>query len=149
MKRRLRLSFATPVWTNTAVTIGGSRGGTMAEDWARPVVHWELQARDPQKQRAFYSAMFNWEIGDGVIMPIPAGIGAPDPSGFTGHILPSDISRFVLYIQVLDLRQSMDSATALGGSITREPFDVPQGDTLTTIAGIADPEGNPIVLVQQ
>lgn len=121
----------------------------MTEDWARPVVHWELQARDPAKQRAFYERMFNWKIGDGPIMSIPAGIGAPDADQFTGHILPGDTSRFVLYIQVLDICASMDLAKELGGAVRHDPFDVPQGDTLTTIAGITDPEGNAITLVQQ
>jgi predicted enzyme related to lactoylglutathione lyase len=122
----------------------------MAEDWARPLVHWELQAKDPQKQREFYSRMFNWNIGDGPIMPIPAGIGAPDPDQLSGHILPSDASRFVLYFQVLDLRASLERAKELGGTVTREPIDVPRapGDMIA-IAGIADPEGNPVVLVQQ
>ena len=32
------------------------------KDWARPVVHWEIEARDPERQRAFYSRLFNWEI---------------------------------------------------------------------------------------
>ena len=118
----------------------------MAEDWARPVVHWEIQARDAAKCREFYQAMFNWPIsGEGRILQIPAGIGGPEP-GPGGHIMPSDTSRIVLYVQVRDLRESMDRAVTLGGAITREPFDVPSGPT---IAGIADPEGNPLVLVQQ
>jgi predicted enzyme related to lactoylglutathione lyase len=120
----------------------------MPEDWARPVVHWELRAKDPQKQRAFYAEMFNWNIADGPIMGIPAGIGAPDAENFTGHILPGE-SGVVLYIQVLDLTASLARASELGGAVTREPFDVPQGDGKVTLAGINDPEGNPIVLVQQ
>ena len=119
----------------------------MAEDWARPLVHWELQAKDPQKQKEFYSQLFNWNIGDGPIMRIPAGVGGPEPEG---HILPGDASRFVLYFQVLDLRASMNRAKELGGEITREPMEVPRGDgTMIGIAGISDPEGNPVVLVQQ
>ena len=117
----------------------------MNEDWARPVVHWEIQARDPQKVREFYAQMFNWEIGTGQIMPIPAGAGGPE-SGPAGHISPSDTSRVILYIQVRDLRESMYRAAELGGAVTREPFAIPNGPT---IAGIADPEGNPITLVQQ
>jgi len=121
----------------------------MTQDWARPVVHWELQAKDPQRQREFYARMFNWDIGDGRIMPIPAGIGAPDAANFTGHILPADASRFVLFIQVLDLSASLDRAKELGGSVLHGAIDVPQGDGVVTIARIADPEGNPVVLVQQ
>ena len=118
----------------------------MAEDWARPVVHWELYAKNVDKARAFYREMFNWNIADGPVALIGAGIGAPDPEQFTGHLLPGDTSRFVLDIQVLDLKTSMAKAESLGGSIISQPVDVPNGPT---IARIADPEGNHITLVQQ
>lgn len=117
----------------------------MDEDWARPLVHWEIQARDPRRIREFYAAMFNWDIGDGRIMSISAGIGGPE-RGPAGHIMPSETSRVVLYIQVRDLRESLARAAELGGAVLREPFDVPGGPT---IAGIVDPEGNQVVLVQQ
>jgi predicted enzyme related to lactoylglutathione lyase len=117
----------------------------MTEDWARPVVHWEIQARDPARMREFYARMFNWPIGEGPVMRIPVGVGPPEP-GPAGQIRASDTSRVVLYIQVRNLRESLDRAKELGGAITIEPFDVPGGPTL---AGIADPEGNPVMLVQQ
>ena len=74
----------------------------MAEDWSRPVVHWEIQAKDADRMSAFYSAMFNWSVGDGRVRDISAGIGAPET--ITGHIRPSGRSGVVLYIQVLKLR---------------------------------------------
>ena len=117
----------------------------MAEDWARPVVHWEIQARDPAKIREFYASLFNWDIADDRVMSIPVGVGPPEP-GPAGHIRASDTSRVVLYIQVRDLRESLDRAAELGGTITHQPRDLPTGPS---IAGIADPEGNPVVLVQQ
>ena len=61
-------------------------------DWARPVVRWEIEARDPEAQKRFYAELFNWDIGEGFIMPIEAGIGAPEP-GPGGHIRQSDQSR--------------------------------------------------------
>jgi predicted enzyme related to lactoylglutathione lyase len=118
----------------------------MSEDWARPLVHWDIQARVPAMIRDFYSQMFNWEIAYGTIMPIPAGVGGPEPEQMSGHIFPSEKSGFSLYIQVADLRASMQRAKELGGAVLSEPFDVPGGPT---IAGITDPEGNRIVLVQQ
>jgi uncharacterized protein len=117
----------------------------MTADWARPVVHFEIEARDPERQRAFYAAMFNWSIGDGPFMNIPAGIGGPE-SGPGGHMRQSDRSGFTLYIQVRDLRESLDRATELGGAIVMEPLDIPGGPT---IAAITDPEGNALSLVQQ
>ena len=116
----------------------------MAQDWARPVVHWEIEAKDPERQRAFYAELFNWQIGDGFIMEIPAGIGGPEP-GPAGHIRGSERSGVTLYVQVADLRASLERSVALGATVVAEPFDVPDGPTL---AGITDPEGNPLMLVQ-
>lgn len=117
---------------------------TTSTDWSRPMVHWELQAKDPDRMSAFYAAMFNWEISAGPLRQIGKGIGAPED--ITGHIRQSDASRFVLYFQVLKIRESLAKAKELGGEIVREPFDTPAGQTL---AFINDPEGNRLVLVQQ
>ena len=117
----------------------------MANDWARPVVHWEIEARDPDRQREFYAALFNWDIGDGPIMSIGAGLGGPEP-GPAGHIRGGGRSGVTLYVQVRDLRESLGRAAELGGTVLAEPFDVPDGPTL---AAILDPEDNPVMLVQQ
>lgn len=116
-----------------------------APDWARPIVHWEIVARDPERQAAFYREMFNWEIGPGPFMFIPAGIGGPEP-GPGGHMRAGEQSAVILYVQVRDLAESLERAAKLGGSVLAEPFDLPAGPT---IASIADPEGNAIGLVQQ
>lgn len=117
----------------------------MSDDWARPVVHWEIEARDPEKQRAFYRDLFNWEIGDGAIMQIAAGVGGPEP-GPAGHLRRSQRSGVTLYVQVRDIKASLQKASDLGGTKITDPFDVPGGPT---IAAISDPEGNPLMLVQQ
>jgi uncharacterized protein len=116
----------------------------VADDWARPVVHWEIESKDPEVLRTFYGQLFNWKIGEGSIMEIPAGIGGPEP-GPAGHLRQSERSGVTLYIQVADLRSSLDKSVELGAVIVAEPFDVPGGPTL---AGITDPEGNPVMLVQ-
>ncbi len=117
----------------------------MTRDWARPVVHWEIEALDPERLRAFYRELFHWEIGDGPVMQVTPGIGGPEP-GPGGHIRAGERSRVNLYVQVLDLAASLVRTEELGGRVTLPPFDVPGGPTL---AGIADPEGNPVMLVQQ
>lgn len=117
----------------------------MSADWARPVVHWEIEARDPERQRAFYRDLFNWAIGDGPIMQIPAGLGGPEP-GPGGHILAGDNPGVRLYVQVRDINASLARVVELGGDKVSDPFDIPGGPTL---AAVKDPEGNPLVLVQQ
>jgi predicted enzyme related to lactoylglutathione lyase len=48
----------------------------MSEDWARPVVHWEIYAKDVAKMRDFYRGMFNWKesmqmLGIMPLLPTP------------------------------------------------------------------------------
>ena len=117
----------------------------MTNDWARPVVHWEIEAKDPQRQRAFYAALFNWDIEPDGIMNIAAGIGGPEP-GPAGHIRGSDRSGVTLYVQVRDLTETLAKAGELGGTVVLERLQIPGGATL---AAITDPEGNPVTLVQQ
>ena len=117
----------------------------MSSDWARPVVHWSIVALDPERPRSFYADLFNWEIGDGPIMAIPAGIGGPEP-GPEGHIQAGANPGVSLYVQVGDLRSTIAKAIALGGKETIPPFDLENGQTL---AAIEDPEGNFVMLVQQ
>lgn len=117
----------------------------MDRDWARPVVHWEIVARDPDLQTRFYSEMFNWEIGTGAIRQIPPGLGGPEP-GPAGHIRQGDVPGVSIYVQVRDLIQSLERAEELGGQVLAQPFDIADGPTL---AVVSDPEGNSLVLVQQ
>jgi hypothetical protein len=133
-------------------TAGGQAGGPgldvrlrMDRDWARPVVHWEIEALDPEAQRRFYAELFNWDIGDGAVMSIGPGLGGPEP-GPAGHIRQGGRSGVTLYVQVRDLRASLAKAADLGGQVVMEPLDLPDGPTL---AAITDPEGNPVALVQQ
>jgi predicted enzyme related to lactoylglutathione lyase len=109
------------------------------------VVHWAIRAKDANAQREFYSQMFNWTIGDGPVMAIPPGIGGPQP-GPGGHIMQGDQPGVSLSIQVRDLAASLAKAEQLGGRITLQPRDIPNGPT---VAGITDPEGTFVMLVQQ
>lgn len=113
--------------------------------WARPVVHFAITARDLEAQRAFYAALFGWEIGDGPIASITPGIGGPEP-GPGGHLQAGTNPGVSLYVQVGDVRAAQALAVSLGGRATFPPFDLPGGPTL---AGIEDPEGNGWMLVQQ
>ncbi len=117
----------------------------MSKDWARPVVHWELVARDPQRQAAFYREVFHWDIGEGPIMFVPPGLGGPEP-GPAGHLRQGDEPGVTLYVQVRDLPESLEVVRGAGGDVVAEPFDLPGGPTL---AFVTDPEGNALTLVQQ
>lgn len=117
----------------------------MNNDWARPVVYFEIDALDADLLTRFYGELFNWNIGEGFIRQIPAGIGGPE-NGIGGHIRQGDRGGVTLFIQVKNVAASLERAVALGGATTTPPFQIPGG---ALIAGIEDPEGNRITLVQQ
>ena len=117
-------------------------------DWPRPVVRFLIQAQDLEKQRAFYAAMFDWDITapfEGApFLDIPEGKGPP-PDGVGGTMIQDDKSNVTIYLQVADLPASLKQADELGGKAIMQPVDVPDGPT---IAQIEDPEGNVLGLVQ-
>ena len=117
-------------------------------DWARPVVVFEIRGRESKRLQDFYRELFNWNIDttNPAVAQIEAGIGGPEP-GPVGIIVQGDAPGVALYVQVADLRSTVDKAKALGGSILLEPFAVPGREL--TIARIADPEGTQVGLVQQ
>ena len=116
-----------------------------ADDWARPVVHFEIEAQDPDRLAPFYEQLFHWKTHDGVVRFFEAGLGGPEP-GPAGHFRRSERSGVTLYVQVRHLTESVALVAELGGTVVIEPFDVPNGPT---IAFVTDPEGNPLALVQQ
>ena len=114
-------------------------------DWARPVVYFSIEALDADRQRAFYSELFNWTIGEGPIKVFPAGIGGPE-NGIGGHINAGKNPHVTVYVQVRRIEESLEKAVALGGSVVSPPFQIPGG---AMIATITDPEGNTVGIVQQ
>jgi uncharacterized protein len=119
---------------------------SVSDDWVRPVVHVEIEARDPDTLIPFYAELFNWPVeATGAFRNFPAGPGGPEP-GPAGHFRQGDHGGVHLYIQVRDLRATLARAVELGGTVLLEPLDLPGAQT---IASIADPEDNPIGLVQQ
>jgi predicted enzyme related to lactoylglutathione lyase len=117
-------------------------------DWPRPVVHFQVLAKDLPKLAAFYREMFDWDItaADGApIANIPPGKGPP-AEGVGGTILQSERAPAItVYIQVADLAASLRKAEELGGKAVTQPLDIPGRPT---IAHIEDPEGNFVGLVQ-
>lgn len=117
-------------------------------DWPRPVVAFQIHAKDREKQRAFYGEMFDWDITEREGLPIlaiPPGKGPPE-EGLSGTLMESDRApALTFYVQVADLPASLRKAEELGGKVVLERLDVPNGPT---VAQIEDPEGNLLGLVQ-
>ncbi|MDF0515621.1 VOC family protein [Agromyces sp. H3Y2-19a] len=112
---------------------------------ARPVVHWEIGARDAAVLRLFYAELFDWEItGDadyGLVSPTAGGIG--------GGILQTQggVPPYVtIYVAVDDLEGALERAAALGGRTVMAPMPIPG---VGAFAMFADPEGNAIGLMKE
>ena len=117
-------------------------------EWPRPVVHFQIHAKDKAKQEAFYREMFDWDITQNEGVPISViGPGKGPPiEGVGGSVIQTDRAPTVaLYIQVANLGASLKKAEQLGGKAVMPPIDVPNGPT---IAQIEDPEGNLVGLCQ-
>src|SRR4030081_3599849 len=93
----------------------------------RPVVHWELMSKDPEKISSFYEKLFGWKIKN---MPemnyrlVEAGSGInggilkpPRPEPWPGNM--------TLYIDVDDLAAYRKRVVAEGGTIKVEEQEVP------------------------
>ena len=67
-------------------------------------------------------------------------------NGIGGHINRGDSPGLSIYVQVRDVSASLARSLELGATKVHDPVQIPGGPM---IAGITDPEGNSLVLVQQ
>lgn len=113
----------------------------------RPMVHFQIRGRDQKRLEEFYAQLFGWKIAPNAagIAVIEPGIGGPE-QGVGGSIVRSDEPGMAIYVQVVDLHETLRRAEELGGKAILQPVDVPEGPT---VAQCADPEGNLVGLVKQ
>mgnify|MGYP000321384719 CR=1 FL=1 len=115
---------------------------------AHGMFHWnELMTRDAKKAKDFYGKTLGWTFDDVPMGPgityiiIKAGdemaggmmqMDGPDFEGMPDH--------WTGYIAVDDIDKRVKALKDAGGSVMREPFDVPD---VGRIALVADPGGAP------
>ena len=111
-----------------------------------PVTHFEVNAKDAERAREFYSTLFGWKIdvdpkmnygmvNTGVKMGIGGGIGQAMGTN----------SNVTFYVQVEDVQSYLDKAVSLGGKVVVPLTEVPG---MVTFANFADPEGNIIGIIK-
>lgn len=108
----------------------------------RPVVHWELMSKEPEKLASFYEKVFDWsvrympEFDYRMVDPggqggIGGGIVKPQREGpWPGNML--------FYIDVDDLAAYREKIVAAGGKIRVEEEEVPG---MGAFSLFTDPEG--------
>jgi predicted enzyme related to lactoylglutathione lyase len=109
-----------------------------------PVVHFEINARDPKSLHAFYSQLFGWKIDAN--NPMGYGMVSAGGKGINGGIGPAQGAPHVtFYVAVPDLDAILRKASQLGGSTVIPPTEIPN---MITFAAFTDPQGHRIGLVK-
>jgi uncharacterized protein len=110
---------------------------------ARPVVHWEIAAGDSERLRRFYGDVFGWDVEpDGEYRYVETG-GEVGINGGLRQIREEEAPYLTVYVQVPDVIEALDRATASGGRVLMPPADAGEG----SVALFSDPEGNVIGLL--
>lgn len=109
---------------------------------ANPFVHNELNTTDPDKARAFYGSLFDWNLKD---MPMPEGNytmievgGDGTGGGIMKHPMPGQPSVWIPYISVDDVDAATTKARSLGGQIIRDVTPIPG---MGSFSIVLDPTG--------
>ena len=109
---------------------------------ANPFVHIELNTSDFPKARAFYAALFGWELKDVDMGPsgtyTTIGVGEGTGGGMMQHPMKGAPSLWIPYISVEDVAAATKQARELGGTIIQE--NVPVRD-MGVFSIITDPTG--------
>jgi uncharacterized protein len=111
-------------------------------------VWFEHVSKEPGKAQAFYAEVLGWRVE-----PFPMGdshyemiyVGDTMIGGYDAPRSDREPSRWISYVSVEDVDATVKAATARGGKVLKEPFDIPG---VGRSAGIADPQGAELHLLQ-
>jgi predicted enzyme related to lactoylglutathione lyase len=112
-----------------------------------PIVHFEINGPDAAAKREFYGELFGWKLQPIDGMPYTMidtdSDGQPSIAGGIGE--PQDGGGFVtVYALVDDITAALKKAESLGAKTLMERTEMP----MVTIGMFADPQGQPIGLVE-
>ena len=111
----------------------------------KPVMRWQILAKDPNKATEFYTRLFDWKVNDDNALGYRM-IDTGSERGIQGGIWPSppEGHSFVqLYIEVDDVSGSVEKAIGMGAGVIVPPQKLPDGEEM---AIILDPEGIPFAV---
>jgi uncharacterized protein len=109
------------------------------------LVHFEVPARDAEREKAFYSGVFGWEFGDSA-MPEMEYYMVRTGEDQGGAVYPSDKTGngLVIYFDTDDIDASIAKVRELGGR-AEDKMPIPHVGWFTPCS---DPEGNAFSLFQ-
>lgn len=112
----------------------------------KPVVHWEITARNAERLEGFYSSLFEWSMQSDA-SALRRRVDTGTASGISGGIAETDGSwpnGAFFYVQVDDVAEYLARAEQLGATTLLPPTE----SGTSRIAIFRDPEGIPIGLVE-
>jgi len=112
-----------------------------------PIVHFEIQGKDGEALKSFYSGLFGWKIDSN--NPMNYGVVDTDSGdgGLGGGVATSQDGNpsAVIYVGVPDIDSKLKEIEAAGGKVTFPKMVIPD---MVTFAQFSDPEGNVVGLVE-
>ena len=119
------------------------------------VIHFEIQASEPQLLMDFYTDLFGWAFNKwGEIDYWLIETGPEDEPGIHGGLLPrrgappvemQAVNCFVCTVQVSSLDDSLQRSSSLGGTVAVPRMPIPG---IGWLAYIKDPDGNILGMMQ-
>lgn len=109
-----------------------------------PFVHVELNSPDPEKAKAFYTKLFQWELEDTTNPAVPDDaytvikVGEGTGGGIMKQV-PHGPAGWIPYVLVDDLRTTTDKVRTLGGKVMKDVTEVPE---MGWFSIIQDPSGS-------
>jgi predicted enzyme related to lactoylglutathione lyase len=110
---------------------------------ANPFVHVELNTPAPEKAKAFYSKLFDWQLEDMPNPAVPAGsytvikVGEGTGGGIMKQV-PGGPSGWLAYVGVDDIHAATQKAESLGAEVMK---DVTEVMGMGWLSFIRDPTG--------
>jgi predicted enzyme related to lactoylglutathione lyase len=113
----------------------------------KPVTQFQIVAKDPDKAAKFYGELFGWTIDTNNALGYRV-VKTGSEIGIQGGIWPSPPEGHAmvqLFVEVEDVKATVEQATQLGANVVIPPQTLPDGDEM---ALILDPEGIPFGLTK-
>jgi predicted enzyme related to lactoylglutathione lyase len=106
---------------------------------ANPFVHIELETKDIDKSKKFYTSLFDWKLEDIPDMDYTIiNVGEGTGGGMMKNPMPENPDIWLPYILVDDVAVSTKKAKALGGTVVKDITEVPD---MGWFSVILDPTG--------
>ena len=119
------------------------------------VVHFEIEASDPERAKAFYSQAFGWQMqqmGEDMCNYVVVVTGDPkEPGGINGGIYKNmsggnkELNAYSCVIAVDNIDQAMEKVRSAGGQLVGDKMDIPN---IGTFIRCKDTEGNLFSVLQ-